>query len=141
MLVSLIFVTTPLATAAQNIEGLSLSMNLGYAQQSAAIEEKQEPLLRTGYLLLVVLVYTPGQSLTEYKGANITARSLFHKYNGTTDDNGVCMIKVSAPFLHERVFFVKASIVNKDGNTRSRIALISMKAWHLAYRIFLFANI
>lgn len=141
LLVSLVFVMTPLASAVQSIEGQSPVVNINHEQQSIAMDEKQGASLRNGYLLLLVFIYTPGQGVSPYTGANITARSLFHHYNGTTDSDGVCLIKIHAPLLREKLFFIKVSIVNEDGHARSRIAFMSMKAWHIAYQIFLFANL
>ena len=141
LLVSLVFIMTPLVSAVRNIEGQSPVVNINYEQQSVAMDEKQGVSIRNGYLLLLVFVYTPGQGVSPYAGANITARSLFHSYNGTTDSNGVCVMKVHAPLLREKLFFIKVNIVSEDGHARSRIAFMSMKAWHIAYRIFLFANV
>jgi hypothetical protein len=139
-LISLVFIVTPLGSAVQSIEGQTPIMNINHQQQSLAMDEKQYASLHNGYLLLLVFIYTPGQGISPYAGANITAKSLFHRYNGTTADNGVCMIKLRAPLLRDRLFFIKVSIINQAGHTRSRIAFVSMKAWHFAYRIFLFAN-
>jgi hypothetical protein len=141
LLVSLVFIMTPLVSAMRSIEGQSPVVNINYEQQSVALDEKQGASIRNGYLLLLVFVYTPGQGVSPYAGANITARSLLHRYNGTTDSSGVCVIKVRAPLLREKVFFIKVSVVSEDGHARSRIAFMSMKAWHIAYRIFLFANL
>jgi hypothetical protein len=141
LLVSLVFIMTPLVSAVRSIEGQSPIVNINHEQQSLAMDEKQGASIRNGLLLLLVFVYTPGQGVSPYVGANITAKSLLHRYNGTTDSNGVCVIKVHAPLLREKVFFIKVSVVSGDGHARSRIAFISMKAWHIAYRIFLFASV
>ena len=141
LLVSLVFIMTPLVSAVQSIERQAPVVNIHYGQQSVAIDEKQGLSLRNGYILLLVFIYTRGQGVSPYTGANITARSLLHNYNGTTDSNGVCLIKVHAPLLREKLFFIKVSIISTDGHARSRIAFMSMKAWHIAYRIFLFANV
>jgi len=140
VLVSMVFIMTPLVSAIRSIDGQSAAVNMKAVQQSIATDETQSSSIRNGYLLLLVFVFTPGQGVSPYTGANITARSLFHRYNGTTDTNGACVLKVQAPLLREKVFFVKVSIVKENGQERSRIAFMSMKAWHLAYRIFLFAN-
>ena len=140
LLVSLVFMMTPLVSAVRGVECQSTILNKTIDSQSLFTEETQGPSLRNGYLLLLVFIYTPGQGVSPYIGANITAKSLFHRYNGTTDNNGVCVIKVHAPLLRERLFFIKVSIVSADAHARSRIAFMSMKAWHIAYRIFLFAN-
>jgi hypothetical protein len=141
LLVSLGFIMTPLVSAVHSIEEPLPIVNINYEQQSVAMDEKQGASIRNGYILLLVFVYTSGQGVSPYAGANITARSLFHRYNGTTDSNGVCLIKVRAPLLREKFFFIKVSVVSGDGHARSRIAFMSMKAWHMAYRIFLFANL
>ena len=141
VLVSLVFILTPLASAGQHIQGVSPGVNLSDAQQRVSVGNPPEPSLRNGLLLVLVFMYTPGQGIGPFAGANITAKSLFHKYNGTTDANGVCLLKVHAPWLREKLFFVKVSIINQAGHARYRIAFLTMKAWHLAYRIFLFANI
>jgi hypothetical protein len=132
---------TPLVSAVRNVESQSTLINKTLDNKILSTKETQEPSLRNGLILLLVFSYTPGQGVSPVVGANITARSLLHSYNGTTDSNGVCVIKVHAPLLREKVFFIKVSIVSTDGHARSRIAFMSMKAWHLAYRIFLFANI
>ena len=140
VLASLVFIMTPLVSAVQTIEGQSSILNLKDMQQRVIKDETQRLSLRNGYILLLVFVYTPGQGVSPYVGANITARSLFHHYNGTTDTSGVCVIKVRAPLLRDRFFFIKVNIINESGHARSRIAFMSMRAWHLATRIFLFAN-
>jgi hypothetical protein len=137
---SLVFLMTPFVSAVQSSDEQSYGMNLMSQQQSIAMDEKQGASIRNGYLLLLVFIYNPGQGVSPYTGANITARSLFHRYNGTTDTSGVCVMKVQAPLLRDRFFFVKVNIINENGHERSRIAFISMRAWHIAYRIFLFAN-
>ncbi len=140
VLMSLVFLMTPLVSAVQHIDSQSLLQTIDH-EQSVPSGEKQGSSIRNGYLLFLVFVYTPGQGVSPCAGANITARSLLHRYNGTTDSSGACVLKVKAPLLRERVFFIRVSIVNGNGQTRSRIALMSMKAWHLAYRLFLFADI
>jgi hypothetical protein len=141
VLVSLVFLMTPLVSAVHSIQEQSPIVNINSEQQSVALDEKQGASIRNGYLLLLVFIYTPGQGLSPCAGANITARSLFHRYNGTTDTSGVCVMKVKAPWLREKFFFIKVNIISEDGHARSRIAFMSMRAWHLAYRIFLFANL
>jgi hypothetical protein len=137
LLVGLVFVMTPLVSAVQSIQGQSTLLKPSLEQQSLAIDEKQGSSIRNGYLLLLVFKYTPGQGVSPYAGANITARSLLHHYNGTTDNNGVCVIKMQAPLLREKLFFIKVTIVSGD-RTVSRIAFMPMRAFHIAYKVFLF---
>ena len=140
LLVILVFIMTPFVSAVKSVGNQSTIVTETNGSQTLSIEETPEHSLRNGYLLLLVFAYKPGQGMSPVAGANITARSIFHRYNGTTDSSGVCVIKVRAPLLRDRFFFIKVSVINTDGQTHSRIAFMSMRAWHIATRIFLFAN-
>jgi hypothetical protein len=85
----------------------------------------------------LVFAFTPGQGIHPYKGANITARGLFHSYNGTTDEKGVCVLKVHAPFFRTKLYFVKVSIISHN-RVVTKIAFLHTRALRLAYEGFLF---
>jgi len=137
LLVSLALVATPLVSAFRTFEGQSTVWNTDFERKSSAIDENQVSSLGSGYLLFLVLTFTPGQGIHPYQGANVTAGNLFRSYNGTTNEKGVCVITVKAPLFREKLFFVKVSIISHD-RVVSKIAFIYMKAFQIASKVFLF---
>lgn len=137
LLISLLLVVTPLVSAIETFEGQPTILQKDIKEQRIALNEKQPSSLGNGYLLFLVFAFTPRQGISPYKGANVTAKSLFHSYNGTTDANGVCIFKVQAPLLREKLFFLKVSIISNN-RVISRIAFIHMKALQISYKTFLF---
>jgi hypothetical protein len=136
LLINLFLVAIP-ATAQVSLETQPIISKRDIKDQAIAPNERQTSPIRTGYLLLLVFTYSFGKGISPYQGANVTVKSLFHSYNGTTDENGVCAVKVQAPLLREKTFFVKVSIVRND-RVVSKRAVISMQALEIAYRSFLF---
>jgi len=137
LVVVLALVATPFVSAFRTFEGLSPVKKTDFETQSTLIDEKQVSSLGSGYLLFLVFTFTPGQGFNPYQGANVTARSILHFYNGTTDEKGICVFKVNAPLFRENLYFVKVSIVSQN-RTISKMAFIHMKALQIAYKGFLF---
>lgn len=137
LLLNLLLVLTPLVSALGMSEEQPTILQKDIKEQSIALKGKQASSVGNGYLLFLVFSFIPGEGISPYKGANVTARGLFHSYNGTTDDKGVCIFKVQAPLLREKLFFVKVSILSHN-RVISRIAFIHLKALQISYKGFLF---
>jgi hypothetical protein len=134
-LLSLILIATPLISAT-GLPKNSFQAPAGDVQLSDS-GEGQPSAIGGGYLLLLVFTYAPGKGINPYQGANITVRGLFHSYNGTTDQNGICLLKVRSPLLHEKIYFVKTSIISNN-RTISRHAVLEIRGPRISYKGFLF---
>lgn len=137
LLVTIALVAMPMVSAFRTFEGQSTIWETNFETQSTLIKEKQVSSLGNGYLLFWVFSYSPGQGINPYQGANVSARSLFHFYNGTTDEKGICVLKVNAPLFRENLYFVKVSIVSHN-HTHSKRAFIHMRALQVEYKESLF---
>jgi hypothetical protein len=100
-------------------------------------EESTTPLELTGYLLLHVSVYTPGEGLHPFLGANITVKGLFYKYAGQTDERGDCLFQLHSRLFRPKLYFIKVSIPPEDW-LHTKINSMYIQAGQIVYRDYLF---
>jgi hypothetical protein len=91
----------------------------------------------TGYLLIHVSVYTPGEGLHPYDGANITIKGLFHQYNGKTDDKGDCLFQLHSRLFRPKLYFIKVTIPPEDW-MHTKINSMYIQTGQIVYRDYLF---
>ncbi len=106
-------------------------------QHTSDLQDTAAPLMLTGYLLIHVSVYTPGEGLHPYMGANISVKGLFYKYNGQTDEKGDCLFQVHTRLLTTKLYIIKVSIPPEDW-LHSKINSIYMQSGQIVYKDFLF---
>jgi len=106
-------------------------------KQNCDVQEKSVPVVLTGYLLIHVSVYTPGQGLHPYAGANISVKGLFFSYNGQTDEQGDCLFQVHTKLLRAKLYFIKVSIPPGD-LLHTKINSIYVQSRQIMYKDFLF---
>jgi hypothetical protein len=105
--------------------------------QNCDVQEKPVPVVLTGYLLIHVSVYTPGQGLHPYAGANISVKGLFFSYNGQTDAQGDCLFQVHTKLLRAKLYFIKVSIPPGD-LLHTKINSLYVQSRQIVYKDFLF---
>lgn len=86
----------------------------GIEKHSFNVQEKPVPAEMTAYLLIHVSVYTPGEGLHPYNGANISVRGFLFRYSGQTDDQGDCLFQVHTNLFRAKRYFIKVSIPPED---------------------------
>jgi len=91
----------------------------------------------TGYLLIRVLTYAPGEGIRSYEGANITVRGLFYSYNGQTDETGDCLFKLHTNLFRTKKYYVKVSIPPENWLHTKRISFF-IEPRQILYKEFLF---
>lgn len=91
----------------------------------------------TGYLLIRVLTYSPGEGIHPYERANITVRGLFYSYNGQTDETGDCLFKLHTNLFRPKKYFVRVSIPPDDWFHTKRVTFF-IEPRQIIYREFLF---
>ncbi len=91
----------------------------------------------TGYLLIHVSVYTPGQGMHPFVGANISVKGLFYKYNGQTDDQGDCLFQLHTKLFRTKLYFIKVSILPGD-LLHTKINSLYIQSRQVVYKDFLF---
>jgi hypothetical protein len=94
----------------------------------------------TGYLLIHVAVYTPGEGLQPYVGANISVNGLFYKYSGQTDEQGDCLFQVHSRLLRAKLYFIKVSIPPDDW-LHTKINTFYIQSRQIVYRNYLFIEL
>ncbi len=93
--------------------------------------------LLTGYLLIHVSVYTPGQGMRPFVGANISVKGLFYKYSGQTDEQGDCLFQLHTKLFRTKLYFIKVSIPPGD-LLHTKINSVYIQSRQVVYKDFLF---
>jgi hypothetical protein len=109
-------------------------------KQDSGVQEKPVPMVLTGYLLAHVSVYTPGEGLHPYAGANISVKGLFFSYNGETDERGDCLFQVHSKLFRAKLYFIKVSIPPGDW-LHTKINSIHIQPHQIVYKDFLFIKL
>jgi hypothetical protein len=100
-------------------------------------KEYPECPLNSGYLVIHVSTYTPGEGFHPYQGANISIRGLFYSYNGTTDKDGDCFFTVHTKLFRVKIYFAKVSIISHE-NVVTKRDFIYMLPREIEYKEYLF---
>ena len=100
-------------------------------------EESATPVELKGYLLIHVSVYTPGEGLHPYMGANISVKGFFYKYSGQTDERGDCLFQLHSRLFRPKLYFIKVSIPPAD-LMHTKINSMYMQTGQIVYRDYLF---
>jgi hypothetical protein len=137
LLALMLLVVAPVASAGAPITEQSVGTRAAIAQQTDTGSGTPAGVLRTAYLIVFALTFTPGSGVQPYQGAEIRVRSLFHSYNGTTDEKGLHLFAVRTSFLREKAFFVSVKITIGD-HVAKRTAFLHLRSWQIAYKTFLF---
>jgi len=109
----------------------------GVGKQNCDVQEKSVTAKITGYLLIHVSVYTPGEGLHPYTGANISVRGFLFSYSGKTDERGDCLFQVHTHLFRAKRYFIKVSIPPEDWLHR-KINSIFIGPRQIVYKDFLF---
>jgi hypothetical protein len=107
------------------------------ASQREQASEAPQGVIRTAYLVVFVITFTPGAGIQPCPGAEVRVRGLLHSYNGTTDDKGLHLFAVHTSFLREKLYFITVSMVSQD-HVVKRTAFLHLRSWQVVYRAFLF---
>jgi hypothetical protein len=110
----------------------STTVNENFVEQ-----EKPMPSMLTGYLLIHVSVYTPGEGLHPYVGANISVNGLFYKYTGQTDERGDCLFQLHTKLFRPKLYFIKVSIPPENW-LHTKINSVYLQSGQVVYKDFLF---
>jgi hypothetical protein len=133
----LTFMITPLVSASGIFTAQPIINQTATTQQEEPATETPEGIIRTAYLIIFVVTFTPGSGVQPCPGAEIHIRGLFHSYNGTTDDKGLHLFKVRTSFLREKLYFVTVSMVSQD-HVVKRTAFLHFRPWQIVLKAFLF---
>ncbi len=109
----------------------------GMVPEQKTTEDSSAPLELTGYLLIHVSAYTPGQGLHPYMGANISVKGLFHQYSGQTDDRGDCLFQLHSRLFRPKLYFIKVTIPPAD-LLHTKFNTMYMQTGQIVYRDYLF---
>lgn len=107
------------------------------SKQKFIIQEDPVSTEITGYLLVHVSAYTPGEGLRPYTGANISVRGFFFSYSGETDEQGDCLFQIHTRLFRAKLYFIKVSIPPNDW-LHTKINSIYIEPREIVYRDFLF---
>jgi len=133
-----LLVIAPLASAGTPItEQQSIGTGAAVVQQGDTGAGTPAGVFRTAYLIVFALTFTPGAGVQPCQGAEVRVRSLFHSYNGTTDEKGLHLFAVHTSFLREKAFFVSVKMTIGD-HVAKRTAFLHLRSWQIAYKTFLF---
>jgi hypothetical protein len=108
--------------------------------QNSDVQEKPVPLGLIGYLLIHVSVFTPGEGLHPYEGANISVKGFFFSYAGQTDERGDCLFQVHTKLFRAKLYFIKVSIPPGDW-LHKKINSIYIQPQQIVYKDFLFIKL
>jgi len=100
-------------------------------------QEKPISSVLTGYLLIHVSVYAPGEGLHPYVGANISVKGLFYKYTGQTDERGDCLFQLHTKLFRPKLYFIKVSIPPENW-LHTKINSVYLQSGQVVYKDFLF---
>lgn len=109
----------------------------GFEKQLYEAKEKSVPSKISGYLLIHVSVYTPGEGVHPYEGANISVRGLLRSYQGTTDERGDCLFHVYTHLFRAKRYVMKVSIAPDDW-LHTKINSLFIEPREIVYKDFLF---
>jgi len=127
----------PMATSYPVVSPQQSTLISATDTQSFNEHETPMPLELTGYLLIHVSVYTPGEGLHPYTGANITIKGLFYQYTGQTDDKGDCLFQLHSKLFRPKLYFIKVTI--PPGNwMHTKINSLYIQTGQIVYRDYLF---
>jgi hypothetical protein len=127
----------PVASAYSLVAEQQPLMSSGVETQDSNVQEEPVPAEITGYLLIHVSVYTPGEGLHPYMGANISVKGFFFSYSGKTDEQGDCLFQVHTHLLRVKRYFIKVSIPPEDW-LHTKINSLFIQRGQIVYRDFLF---
>jgi len=120
----------PACTEQQLVKPAALSPQL-------LLQEKPEGILRTAYILVFVVSFTPGKGIQPCQGADIHLRGLLHSYRGTTNETGIYLFAVHTSFLREKYYLATVSMVFQN-HTVTKIGFVHLKARQIAAKGFLY---
>ena len=129
--------TVPVVSSYSLVTDQQAFFTRGIETQQPEAQEPSGPTEITGHLLIHVSIYTPGEGLSPYEGANITVRGLFHSYKGQTDEKGDCLFQVHTRLFRAKRYFIKVSIPPENW-LHTKIISIFVEPWEVIYRDFLF---
>jgi len=109
----------------------------GIEKQNSNVQEKPASAEITGYLLIHVSAYTPGEGLHPFMGANISVRGFLFRYSGITDERGDCLFQVHTKLFRAKRYFIKVSIPPEDW-LHTKINSIYIQPRQIVYKDFLF---
>jgi hypothetical protein len=132
-----LFVVAPFASAGSPVTEQPLTQEITVDQYGDSRTVAPSGLFRTAYLVVFVLTFTPGSGVQPCQGAEVRVRSLFHSYNGTTDDKGLHLFAVHTSFLREKTYFVSVKMTIGD-HVAKRTAFLHFRSWQIDYKTFLF---
>ncbi|MCX6662194.1 MAG: hypothetical protein NTY91_06555 [Euryarchaeota archaeon] len=106
-------------------------------KQISDIQEESLPTVLTGYLLIHVSVYTPGEGMHPYEGANISVKGFFFSYSGQTDERGDYLFQVHTKLFRAKLYIIKVSIPPEDW-LHKKINSLYIQSGQIVYKDFLF---
>ena len=138
--VLMVLMVLPVVSSGNVISERQPFMVSAVEKQDSNIQEKPMPLGLIGYLLIHVSVYTPGEGLHPYEGANISVKGLFFSYTGQTDERGDCLFQVHTKLFRAKLYFIKVSIPPGDW-LHKKINSIYIQPQQIVYKDFLFVKL
>lgn len=106
-------------------------------KQNSDVQENPVLAGLNGYLLIHVSVYTPGEGLHPYMGANISVRSFLFSYSGITDERGDCLFQLHTHLFRAKRYFIKVGIAPEDW-LHTKINSLFIEPRQIVYKDFLF---
>ncbi len=119
---------------------LPVASAYGVVPEQKTPEDSPVPLELTGYLLIHVSVYTPGEGLHPFTGANISVKGLFHQYSGQTDERGDCLFQLHSRLFRPKLYFIKVTIPPADF-LHTKFNTMYMQTGQIVYRDYLFVSL
>jgi hypothetical protein len=135
--VVLLFVGLPLVSSEHLVTNQQVLVSSLDDSASYDVAELSNPVEIIGYLLIHVSVYTPGEGLQPYTGANISVKGLFYKYNGQTDEQGDCLFQLHTRIFRSKLYFIKVSIP-PDDLLHTKLNTLYIQSRQIVYRDYLF---
>jgi hypothetical protein len=132
-----VLMVLPAVSSYSTVSEQQPSLASAVEKKNSDVKENPVPAVLTGFLLIHVSAYTPGQGLHPYMGANISVKGLFFSYNGQTDERGDCLFQVHSKLFRAKLYFIKVSIPPEDW-LHTKINSIYIEPRQVVYKDFLF---
>jgi hypothetical protein len=137
-----VFVLTvlPVVSSSSTITELRTVQRTDVEKIISQVEEKPATAELTGYLLVHVNSWQLGSGFPgfqPYPGANVSARGFLYSYNGTTDENGDCLLRLHTNLIRAKMYFIKVSIFSNERLVTRRTSIF-IEPRDIIYKEFLF---
>ncbi len=133
----LVLTALPVVSSSSTIAEVQTVQKTEAEKNICEVQETPESAEMTGYLLIHVYTWFPLKGFHPYPAANISVKGFFYSYNGTTDENGDCLLRLHTNLLRAKMYFIKVSIIKNDRVVTRRTSIF-IEPRDIIYKEFMF---